>query len=376
MQLRKKTEKTIKLVKIYKIFYENNPNVVYIGKTESSLERRFSQHIYTSKKNKKTKLYNWIRKYGYNDLKISLICEVEKDKGDFAEIEEIRLHKERGFILKNQTNGGEGVRKGYKHTQEVCIKAKERSLSSNVFKGEKNPFFGKTGKKNHKSIETHQYSLNGDYIKSFESQNLLIKELGLPMANRLISRACKTSEIAYGYLWSNIKYDKLEPKRYKCKHMSESDILLAFEMYQHGFNFSEIEKKTGFSRSQLTSKLKKNFNINNKYKSKVYLSESDILSVFEMYQKGLTIKEIEKKTGVSNSQIRKKLKNKYTVQFEHFILDESVITKAAKQYEEGISFNKIYKELNKDVRVSRERLTKKIKEYLNTKVLPTKKRFL
>ena len=93
------------MVKIYKIFYENNPNVVYIGKTEISLERRFWQHKYNSKKNKKTKLYNWLSKYGYDDLKISLICEVEKDKGDFAEIEQIRLHKERGFILKNQTNG-------------------------------------------------------------------------------------------------------------------------------------------------------------------------------------------------------------------------------------------------------------------------------
>jgi transcriptional regulator with XRE-family HTH domain len=359
------------MVKIYKIFYENNPNVVYIGKTEKSLERRFSQHIYNSKKNKKTKLYNWVSKYGYNDLKISLICEVEIDKGDFAEIEEIRLHKERGFILKNQTNGGDGVRKGYKHTQEVCIKVSERNLLSGIFKGEKNFFFGKTGKKNHKSIETHQYSLNGAYIKSFESQNLITKELGLPWCNRPISKACKTGGVAYGYLWSSIKYDKLEPKRYKRKNMSESDILSAFEMYQNGANFSEIEKRIGFSRHQLTRILKKNFNIDNKYKSKVYMSESDILSAFEMYQNGLTIKEIEKKTGFSGSQIRRKLKNKYNVQFEHFILDESVIVKAAKHYEEGISFNKIYKELNKDVRVSRERLTKKIKEYLKTKANET-----
>lgn len=97
------------------------------------------------------------------------------------------------------------------------------------------------------------------------------------------------------------------------------------------------------------------------------MSDSDILSAFEMYQEGLTIKEIEKKTGFSDSQIRRKLKNKYNVQFKHFILDESVIAKAAKQYEEGISFNKIHKELNKDIRVSRERLTKKIKEFLNIK---------
>jgi len=355
------------MVKIYKIFYEDNPNVVYIGKTEQSLKKRFSQHICVAKKNiKKFKVYDWIREYGYDDLKISLICEVEKDKGDFAEIEEIRLHKERGFILKNQTNGGIGVR-GLQYTEEMRRNLRERNLLTGIFRGENNPFFGKTGNKNHKSIETHQYSLNGDYIKSFESQNLIIKELGLPTANRLISRACKTGEIAYGFLWSTIKYDKLEPKRYKHKHMSESDILLAFEMYQNGFNFSEIEKRIGFSRTQITRKLKKNFNIDNKFKPKVYMSESDIVSAFEMYQKGLTIKEIEKETGFSNAQIRKKLKNKYNVQFEHFILDESVIAKAAKQYEEGISFNKIHKELNKDIRVSRERLTKKIKEFLSIK---------
>jgi transcriptional regulator with XRE-family HTH domain len=350
------------------MFYENNPNVIYIGKTKHPLNRRFSQHIHAAKKNiKKTKVYNWIREYGYDGLKINLIREVENDKGDFAEIEEIRLHKERGFILKNQTLGGKGIGKGYKHTEEVRIKCRERSLLSGVFKGERNPFFGKIGNKNHKSIETHQYSLNGDYIKSFESQNLAIKEIGLPSANRLISRACKTGEIAYGFLWSYIKYDKLEPKGYKLKHMSESDILSAFEMYQKGFSFSEIERRIGFSRTQITNKLKKNFGIDNKFKPKVYMSESDILSAFEMYQKGLTIKEIEKKTGFTNSQIRRKLKNKYNVQFEHFILDESVIAKAAKLYEEGISFNKIHKELNKDIRVSRERLTKKIKEFLNTK---------
>ena len=117
------------MVKIYKMLYENKPNVIYIGKTTNSIERRFSQHIYVAKKNiNKTKVYNWIRKYGYNDLKIFLICEVRQDKADFAEIEQIRLHKVKGFILKNHTIGGDGIKKGYKHTEEVCKKAKKRSL--------------------------------------------------------------------------------------------------------------------------------------------------------------------------------------------------------------------------------------------------------
>jgi hypothetical protein len=354
------------MVKIYKMFYEYEPNIIYIGKTQNSLNLRFTQHISVAKKNiKKTKLYNWIRKYGYNDLKIFLICEVENDKGDFAEIEQIRLHKERGFILKNQTNGGDGIKKGHKHTKEYSDRIKERNILNGIFKGEKNPFFGKLGDKNHKSITTHQYSLNGDYIKSFESQNLINKEFGRTV-NRRIAKACKTSEIAYGYLWSTVKHDKLNPKKYKNKHMEESDIISAFEMYQNGFNFTKIEKKIGFSRTQITNNLKNKFNIDNKYKQKAYMEESDIISVFEMYQNGLSVKEIEIRTGFSNSQIRRKLKNKYNVQFEQYIIEESVIAKAAKQYKEGISFYKIYKEVNKNTGIGRDRLTKKIKEYLIT----------
>jgi hypothetical protein len=250
------------MIKIYKLLYEDNPNVIYIGKTARSIDRRYYEHINEAKNNlRKTKLYNWIRKNGYKDLKIFTICEVEKDKGDFAEMEQIRLHKAKNYILKNLTIGGDGIKKGYKHTEEVCKNAKKRSLLSNNFKGSKNPFYGKSGNKNHKSIETHQYSLDGYYIKSFESQNLAIKEIGLPNANRLISRACKTGEIAYGYLWATIKHDKLQPKQYRCKHMSESDVILSFGMYRKGFSINKIAKETGFSRFQITNKLKKTYSL-------------------------------------------------------------------------------------------------------------------
>jgi hypothetical protein len=250
------------MTKIYKLLYENNPNVIYIGKTERSIDRRYYEHIYEAKNNRrKTKLYNWIRKNGYNDLKIFTICEVEKDKEGFAEIEQIKLHKAKGYILKNHTMGGEGIKKGYKHTDEFCKKAKFKSLLSGQFKGQKNPFFGKYGSKNHKSIQTHQYSLNGNYIKSFESQNLAINEIGLPSDNRLISRACKTGEIAYGYLWSYIKYEKLEPKEYKHKNMSEHDTIMAYKMYQKGLSINKISKEIGYSRGQITKRLKNKYKI-------------------------------------------------------------------------------------------------------------------
>ena len=353
------------MVKIYKIFYENDPNVVYVGKTSRTLKTRLGAHIHTAKKKLKikTKFYNWLRENGYENLKISVICEVENDKGDESEIEQIRWHKENGFVVKNQTEGGTGVRKGYKHTEEVCDALSKRNILLGTFKGEKNPFFGKNGKKNHKSVEIHQYSLFGEYIKTFESQNLAAKEGFGPSGNRLLSRACKTGEIAYGYLWSTIKVEKLEPKQYRAKIMEESDVNKCFELYQKGFNFSEIENIIGFSRSQITRKLKKKFGVEDKHKKK-YMNESDIEKAFELYQNGASINQIEKMIGFSKTQIWRKLKEKYNLQIENYLLDESVIVKAAKLYESGVSFNKIHKELRKEMKISRDRITLEIKKYL------------
>ena len=334
-----------KMVVIYKLYYNNKPNVIYIGKTEKSLNRRFYEHIYAAKNKPllKTKVYNWIRKYGYDDLNISTICKVETQEGDFAEIEQIRIHKENGFILKNLTNGGDGVKKGYKHNKDFCEMARKRSLLDGRFKGEKNPFFGKIGVKNHKSIETHQYSLDGNYIKSFESQSLINKELCLPRTNSLISMACKTGQIAYGYLWSSIRYDKLEPKKRKNKPMSEFDAICALKLYQSGLSFSEISKKTGFGRVSIAVKLKKNFGINSKCKLKVYMSESDIVSAFEMHNSGLSIREISKRTKFSANQIKNKLKKNFNICTKRNSMSETDIILAIEMYQTGLTFKEIAK---------------------------------
>ncbi len=353
------------MVKIYKIFYENDPNVIYVGQTSRTLKKRLWAHTYTAKKRLdiKTIFYNWIRENGYENLKISLICEVEYERSDEAEIEQIKWHRENGFVLKNQTDGGKGVRKGYKHTEEVCEASSKRNILRGVFKGEKNPFFGKTGKKNHKSIEVHQYALSGEYMKTFESQMLAMKELNLPN-NRLISRACKTGEIAYGYLWSTVKLEKLDPRQYRRKPMEESDVDRCFQLYQEGHNLSEIEKITGFGRHQLTRKMKKKFGVEDKHKKK-FMNESDIVEAYKLYQNGVSILQIHKITGFSVSQIMKKLKEKYSdLQFEKYIIEEHDIVKAAKMYEEGLSFNQIHKEFRKKMKISRDRITGEIKKYL------------
>lgn len=64
--------------KIYKIYNDVNDKL-YIGKTVSSIEKRFQEHCYDSKKERceKRPLYNAMNKYGIEHFFIELIEECD-----------------------------------------------------------------------------------------------------------------------------------------------------------------------------------------------------------------------------------------------------------------------------------------------------------
>lgn len=59
-----------------------------------------------------------------------------------------------------------------------------------------------------KKQEIHQYSLQGEYIRSFNSANMVKTELGFSLHN--INNAIKLNSPRNGFLWSYIKHKKLE----------------------------------------------------------------------------------------------------------------------------------------------------------------------
>ena len=93
---------------IYKITNDINDKI-YIGKTLSSIEKRFSEHLKDSSrlKNEKRPLYNAMNKYGIEHFNVELIEEVSLENLEEREKYWINFYNsyEKGY---NATLGGDG----------------------------------------------------------------------------------------------------------------------------------------------------------------------------------------------------------------------------------------------------------------------------
>ena len=117
---------------IYKIFNDVNDKL-YIGKTSSTIEERFKQHISDSKKERHEKrpLYDAMKKYGIDKFHIEKIEEVEND--EIASEREIYLiNKLRTYIGFNDCNGYNatlgGDSKRYYNYEEIAKKYLELKI--------------------------------------------------------------------------------------------------------------------------------------------------------------------------------------------------------------------------------------------------------
>lgn len=136
---------------IYKHTFKNN--VIYIGKGNK-------KRAYSTKRNDYwNKLY---KKYGMPIIDF-LHKELSEDKAFELEIEEIKRHKENGFILCNLTDGGEGST-GYKHTKESLAK----------MSGINNPMYGKVADQHHSFGKNHS-----EQSKKMISINKIGKKLSI-----------------------------------------------------------------------------------------------------------------------------------------------------------------------------------------------------
>lgn len=96
------------MYKLYNIITTSG-DVYYIGMTKTSLESRLISHIYSCNKGVKTKLYDYMRKYGTDKFLIHIVDAFDtKVECCQAEVDAIALARERGEDLLNLANGGEG----------------------------------------------------------------------------------------------------------------------------------------------------------------------------------------------------------------------------------------------------------------------------
>lgn len=201
---------------IYKITNTINQKV-YIGKTNFSIEQRWKEHCRESKRKKNINrpLYQAINKYGISSFTIEEIesCLIEES----YDREKFWISYYDSFINGyNATLGGDGktyldyniIVLTYQKTQNINETARILDVNpSSISKILKNYDINiclnpkSSIKVNSKKVK--RYSLEGDYIDTFNSLSEAGKELGDVNKKKHISEVCNGKrKTAYGFKWS------------------------------------------------------------------------------------------------------------------------------------------------------------------------------
>jgi group I intron endonuclease len=202
---------------IYKIVNDIN-NKVYIGKTEFSIEKRFSEHCKDSvrRNEEKRPLYNAMNKYGIEHFHIELIEETDKpEEREVYWIQQFNSYYD-GY---NATLGGDG--KSYLDRQlliNTYLQNHNLALTAEILNIDAG-YLSKILKENNIEVKTsqeinkekrgkkvEQYNLKGEYIQTFASIKDATKAVkpnsNLESTHGHISQVCNGKrKTAYGYIW-------------------------------------------------------------------------------------------------------------------------------------------------------------------------------
>lgn len=191
---------------LYKI--ENNiDHQVYIGKTYRKPNERWNEHIRFTNEGKDTKLYNAMRKFGISNFSFDILGMFDEVELEYKEIEFIKKYNSflNGY---NDSIGGEGKRHNrvddqliidhYKKYHDVDASAKTFGLQKSYIKRILTRYKVEEFLKKEKPIA--QFSLDGDYIKKYNSIEEIVDE-GFDR-NEVLQVLKGKKESSSGYWWS------------------------------------------------------------------------------------------------------------------------------------------------------------------------------
>lgn len=143
--------------------------------------------------------YNAILKYGWDNIKHEILfTDLEEKRAKSLEIELIRHYKSLG-ISYNMTNGGDGYL-GYNPSKETRNKIRESHLR-NIASYKSQEFRDKISKAvDYKKSKVSQFTLEGEYLRSFSSANEAEKFTSV--SRGAILRCCKGKvKRAGNFIW-------------------------------------------------------------------------------------------------------------------------------------------------------------------------------
>ena len=217
---------------IYKII--NNVNQkIYIGKTSSTIEKRFREHCNDSKKERceKRPLYDAMNKYGIENFTVEKIEEVEND--EIASEREIYwINKLRTYIGFNDSNGYNATLGGdskriydYQTIAKKYLELKNQKETAKYFQCDVETVKKACQENNIEIISSQQiakdaqkkcvkmYDLENNFIQEFETMKeaaIWVIENKLTTSNKIdgvrssIRKACNGQyKKAFNHIWKN-----------------------------------------------------------------------------------------------------------------------------------------------------------------------------
>lgn len=300
--------------KIYSLNHPETDEIRYIGVTSAYyLTSRYSQHKHNSlKRNSQTYIGKWFRKVFKDTGKLPIIKLIEKCTANNWE------EREKYWIkyypnLTNIREGGKGVvidrsknsieRSVEGHKKKIVqldknfnlikewnsikeasenIGAKSHSSISGCIKNNYGFSFGYRWmlkedweNKNFPEIkksrerEIFQYSLQGNFIKSFTSIKQALKEVK-GTYNSNLSEAAKREGTSNNFIWSYLKKDKIKPKLLIHKLNNDYQIIKTYT------SFSEIAKEYQLKTIKIQTKFQ------NSKQNKLY-KQDKLLYIYGFY---------------------------------------------------------------------------------------------
>lgn len=205
--------------KVYVLINKLNGKM-YIGTTSRNPKKRWEN----GNGYRNQAFGNDINKYGWNNFEhIVLIENLDEDVA--YEIEKFLIDK----YKTNQKEFGYNVSAGGKGCSCIPSRMTKEKISKSLMN------------KNAKNV--YQYSLDGEFVKEWESAPEAARKLGLKKYGILNSCLGKQNK-AYGYIWLYEKNEKEALRRIGCKRdiFSTTEINEIRNKYINGFSISDLAK--------------------------------------------------------------------------------------------------------------------------------------
>lgn len=179
-------------------------NKVYVGKS-THLYRRKYQHFTALKggKHSNTYLQASFDKYKFDSFIFEVLEQCDINELSIKEHYWINLfdscNRAKGYNLEIVNSDGSNSR---------CYDSINKF--KNTIKNNKEKYIRRKGKDNPTSKEVYQYSINGEFIQSFESCHIAADILGCKNRFTVISKCARRENgVSFGYQWRYYKQDKI-----------------------------------------------------------------------------------------------------------------------------------------------------------------------